>query len=232
MKIFTLSSDLNRMDEIKSIIKAENLKYSFAYENRKSYEDKKKDFFKFEFANGPEIKRKKILKTLKSRGFKEHFFKLQNMERDRSVFEHLVLFFERIIKKYTTKWKKKNRFEVLIDRLSAYDELSIIEKRVRMAKYGINPMVERDDDRDPAEIKNELAEMTNYRKELGDFLKDDPEYQELKAKQDISVTEIDLYENKHNIMSTLPVENSTIRYDSFQSTLPPLIGDDSNKESV
>lgn len=131
---------------------------------------------------------------------------------------------------------KSQREKLILERLSSInffwlDEMSVIERKVKMAKYGLNPMLERENDDEilPIEIKNDNEELENYRKELGDFLKDDTAYIKLRDdERQMHENAMKSMEVHHTLWEQFQIKSKEgeidrrqeLPYDSFISTLP------------
>src|SRR5258706_3520069 len=230
-----LDKDIQRLEEIKAQITKERL--DFHLREPKLRKQQRNNFFKRLFTtrdNPIEVRKKKLLKTLNSENFKKHFYGLQNIKTPLTWYQKLEILYRSIIHAIDERFRKKNHIELLMDRISLMDEMSLLEKRVKMAKYGIDPMLDRDlEDSDKFEMKNQIEELTSYRQELGDFLKNDSEYIKLKDNEKKMCEDTAKAIQSHNALwDKLKVEKkpgeTDPRYDSFSVTLP----DDKNYNEV
>lgn len=217
-----LELDIQRLDEIRSQISKE--RNDFLLRQPSLIENRRENFLKNLFSirkPSIQIRKEEMIKKLSSERFKKLFYKRQNIDYPLTWRESIVKFINKLIKTVREKFRKKSHIEMVMDRMSLIDEMTLLEKRIRMAKYGINPMIERDlDENDRRELQNQNEEQMSYRKELGDFLKDDSEYvklrdEEMKLREDIVKNEKthtslwEQYEKKPEDCETDP------RYDSF-----------------
>lgn len=220
-----VEKDIQRLDKIKAEISKGRLDSN--QQQIKSLQQNRDNFIKklFTSKESPiEVRKKKLIKYLGSEKFKKQFYSLQKLKTPLTWYQKLENFIRTIIHNIDERFRKKSHIELLMDRISLMDEMNLLEKRVKMAKYGIDPMLERDlEENDKRELQNQTEELLNYRKELGEFLSDDPEYIKLRDDEKKMYEDTEKAMQAHRaIWDTMEVEKkpgeTDPRYSTFSST--------------
>lgn len=184
-----LTIDLQRFGELKKLLAEQKAKFLRSKASRKPYQNREvfmKKIFALLGTNFKKQHEKRIIKLLQSERFQRQFYAMQKIVSPPTWKDKVKLLFTNVIS-FFDRFKKKSHVEYLIERMELIDEMSLVDKRIKMANLGLDPMIERDDDRDPIDIKNEEEELKSYREELSEFLKDDPQYLILKKQQDDAI---------------------------------------------
>jgi len=178
---------------------------------------RKKDLIK-KIINGEDVyhkREKKFLNTLKSKSFKIHFYKFVNQKRPLSFFEWVEEKINTVVNRIREKYRTKTRLERVLDKTIEIDKMSIGEKQRKLKSFGVCLDTARDDERSPEQIKMEDSELVAYYKEIGDLLKDDPEYQHIKQMDQEAAKK---YAKVYFRSIKKDMDESKTLYDAFYST--------------